>query len=125
VTEQLRTLMRRDLMTALKAKDAVATTAIRSLLAAIDNVEAPPADSHSPEVAQNEHIAGSAVGLGAAEIERRQLTDADLQSVIEAEIQERSTAATEYERLGRDDHAGRLRAEAEVLQRYVISHQEG
>lgn len=116
--EQLRALIRRDLIAALKAKEAIATAAIRSLLAAIDNAEVPPAE-HLAQTTAGEHIAGSAVGLGAAEVERHQLTDAELHAVIKAEIQERADAATEYEQLGRDDHAGRLRSEAEVLHQYL------
>jgi uncharacterized protein YqeY len=63
--------------------------------------------------------AASAIGLGAAEAERRHLTEADLRSIVENEVLERSAAAQEYEQLGRTDLAERLRAEAEVLSRYL------
>jgi uncharacterized protein YqeY len=52
-------------------------------------------------------------------VERRLLTEADLLSIVEKEVRERSDAAREYERLGRDDLAERLRAEAEVLSRHL------
>jgi hypothetical protein len=115
----VRTSLREDLTAALKARDRVAVTALRSALAAIDNAGAVPVDLPSDSMAGNEHVAGSATGLGAAEAERRHLTDADLRSIIESEVRERSVAAAEYDELGRDDLAERLRAEAEVLSRYL------
>lgn len=117
--EQIRTMLRHDLMTALKTRDTVATTAIRSLLTAIDNAEAPPAHSHQQNGSHSEHFAGSVAGLGGAEVERQHLSDADLRTIIEGEIQERSAAATEYEQIGRDEHARGLRLETEVLRRYL------
>ncbi|MEV1249288.1 GatB/YqeY domain-containing protein [Nonomuraea sp. NPDC050022] len=116
----MRANLRDDLKTALKARDRIAITALRSALAAIENAEAVPVDSPSPGGPEyNEHFAGSTAGLGTADVERRLLTEADLLSILEKEVRERSVAAQEYERLGRDDHAERLRAEAEVLSRYL------
>ncbi|MBE1604250.1 GatB/YqeY domain-containing protein [Actinopolymorpha pittospori] len=69
--------------------------------------------------AGNEHVAGAAIGVGAAEAQRRQLTDADVRAIIENEVRERTAAAAEYERLGRGDAAERLRSEAEVLSRHL------
>lgn len=120
----MRANLRDNLKTALKARDHIAITALRSALAAIENAEAVPVDPPSPsvpenEVTGNEHIAGSTAGLGAADAERRHLTEADLLSIVEKEVRERSVAAQEYERLGRDDLAERLRAEAEVLSRHL------
>ena len=115
----MRASLRDDLKAALKARDRVATAALRSALAAIDNAEAVPADHRLDSVTGSEHVAGAAIGLGAAEAERRHLTEADLRSIVENEVQERSVAAEEYEQLGRNDVAERLRAEAEVLSRYL------
>ena len=118
----MRASLRDDLKAALKARDRVAITALRSALAAIDNAEAFPADhpldSVAGSVTGNEHVAGSASGLGAAEAQRRHLTEADLRSIVKKEVRERSVAAQEYEQLGRNDLAERLRAEAEVLSQY-------
>lgn len=47
------------------------------------------------------------------------LTEHDVRAIVEAEVHERSTSAREYERLGREDAALRLRAEADVLDRYL------
>lgn len=115
----MRASLRDDLKAALKTRDRVAISALRSALSAIENAEAVPADRPSAGVAESEHVAGAAAGLGAAEAERRHLTDADLRSILEGEVRERSAAAREYEQLGRSDQAERLRAEAEVLSRYL------
>ncbi len=115
----MRASLRDGLKAALKTRDRAAIAALRSALAAIDNAEAPPADAPLDSATGSEHIAGAAVGLGSAEVERRHLTDADLRSIVENEVRERSVAAKEYERLGRDDHAERLRSEAEVLNRHL------
>ncbi|WP_447006598.1 GatB/YqeY domain-containing protein [Saccharothrix isguenensis] len=115
----MRANLRGDLKAALKCRDAIAVAALRSALAAIENAEAVPAGHQSDAVEGSEHFAGAASGLGAAEAERRHLTEADLRSIVENEIRERGVAADEYDRLGRTDLAVRLRAEAEVLSRYL------
>ncbi len=115
----MRTSLRRDLTAALKARDRVAIAALRSALAAIDNAEA--VGGSPAQVTGSEHIAGAAAGLGAAEAVRRDLTDADLHAILETEVQERSAAAAEYEQLGRDDLAERLRSEIDVLRRHLPS----
>jgi uncharacterized protein YqeY len=115
----MRTSLRDDLKAALKARNRVAITALRSALAAMENAESVPADRPLDSSTGNEHVAGAATGLGAADVERRQLTEADLRSIVENEMRERSVAADEYEQIGRTDLAERLRAEAEVLSRYV------
>lgn len=115
----MRSTMRQDLTAALKARDRVAITALRSALAAIDNAEASPAEQPSSGLAENEHVAGAAVGLGAAEGRPRDLAEADVRAIVEQEVHERSYAANGYAHNGRDDLAQRLRSEAEVLSRYL------
>jgi uncharacterized protein YqeY len=107
----MRASLHDGLKTALKEKDRVALTALRSALAAIDNAEAVPLDHPVDN--------GSAAGVGATEVERLHLTEADVRSIVEKEVRERTVAAQEYERLGRDDVAERLRSEAGVLSRYL------
>ena len=100
---------------ALKARDTIATSALRSALAAIDNagavpqVPAPAAGTGSP------HVAGAVAGLGAGEAERRRFTEADVVAIVRAEVAEREAAARDYDRAGRADQAERLRREADVL----------
>lgn len=114
----MRSDLRRDLTAALKARDRVAVAALRSVLAALENAEAVPTAA-TDNTAGNEHFAGATAGLGAAEAQRRDLTEADVRSIIEAEVRDRTSAAQEYERLGRADQAAHLRAEADVLRRYL------
>ncbi|GAB3290696.1 GatB/YqeY domain-containing protein [Parasphingorhabdus pacifica] len=108
--------MRQDLTAALKGKDPIAIAALRSGLAAIDNAAAPVVENSAVE---SEHVAGAIVGHGAAEVERLPLTEPELRGTIEAQVQQRSVVADEYDRLGRDDLAQRMRAEADVPGRYV------
>lgn len=114
----MRTTLRRDLTAALKARDRVAVAALRSAIAAIENAAAVPAAPIDTSVG-DEHFAGAKIGVGAAEAPRRVLTESDERSILAAEVRERTTAAEEYERLGRTDQAARLRAEADVLARYL------
>lgn len=55
------------------------------------------------------------VGAGAAEAERRVLTEADTERIVRAEIDEREAAARGYDAAGQPERAARLRAEALVL----------
>ena len=107
----------------------IAAAAIRSALAAIGNAEAVPSrptpgqtagtaaalDATERTPVGSEHIAGAAAGLGAAEAERRHLTEADIAVIVRAEISDRRSAADQYDRLGRTERAERLRREADVL----------
>jgi uncharacterized protein len=115
----VRTRLRRDLIVALKARDDVAVVALRSAIAAIDNAEAVEVRGASRREGSSEHIAGASAGVGSAEAERRVLSDAGVQAVIRAQADERSQAAHEYEELGRDDVAVRLRLEAALLRAYL------
>ncbi|MFI5609612.1 GatB/YqeY domain-containing protein [Amycolatopsis sp. NPDC051903] len=115
----MRASLRAGLTTALKNRDRVATTALRSALAAIDNAEAVPVDQPLSTAAGDEHVVGAALGVGAAETARRELTDTDVRAIVAHEVRERTTAADKYERLGRTDAAERLRAEAVVLKQHL------
>ena len=64
-------------------------------------------------------FAGTVAGLGAAEVERRTLTGAQVEEVVRAEIAEREAAAAGYGRAGQLEQAERLRGEAEVLAAYL------
>jgi len=115
----MRTTLRRDLTAALKARDRVAVAALRSAIAALENAEAVPTDQAIDTAAGTDRVAGAPVGLGVTEADRRDLTESDERSILAAEVRERTTAAEEYEQLGRTDQATRLRAEADVLRRYL------
>ena len=108
----LRQRLRAALPAALKARDAVAVAALRGTLAAIDNAEAvPPATPDGRGMA----IEHSPVGVGAAEAQRRVLTEADVARIVRAEVAEREAAARGYDGAGRPERAERLRAEAGIL----------
>ncbi|MFC7485298.1 hypothetical protein ACOCJ7_02145 [Knoellia sp. CPCC 206453] len=118
--DEVRASMRTSLKEAMRARDRLAVSALRSGLSAIDNAEAiatePPStsDGHSP-------IAGAAIGLGVTEAERRDLTVDDLRALLRTEVKERREAATEIEGAGHPDRAADLLREADVLESVVTN----
>lgn len=121
----MRADLRRDLALAIRERDAVAVSALRTALAAIENAEAvSPAASEAEAEAKGPSpgpspVAGSVLGLGAGEVPRRDLTDADVERILRTEVAERLSAAGDYERHGQAARADRLRAEATILSRYL------
>ncbi|MGN6677897.1 MAG: hypothetical protein ACTHKL_08930, partial [Streptosporangiaceae bacterium] len=107
--------LRAALREAMRSRDVPAASALRSALAAIDNAEAVPVGWPSTAVTTSAHFAGAAEGLGAAEAQRRVLTEEQTYEIIEAEIAERLTAAAAYEAVGHAKQASRLQREAQVL----------
>jgi hypothetical protein len=110
----IRTRLRRTLTEALKARDKDAVSALRSALSAIGNAEAAgprepgsgqPAATGSAHFAGTVPFASTGAGLGAAEAQRRHLTEADVAAIVRAEAAEREAAASQYERAG---HAGQV-----------------
>lgn len=101
----LRDRLRAALREALWTRDSAALTALRSALAALDNAEA--ADVAEP--------AAPAVGVRAAEADRRELAPEEEARIVQAEIDERVFAAEKYEAAGQPDRAVRLRTEARIL----------
>jgi uncharacterized protein len=69
----------------------------------------------APPVASHPELAGTLVGLGAGEVERRVLTDARMEAIVRAEVGELRGAAEAHRRAGQAERAERLLAEAEVL----------
>ncbi|WP_433202079.1 hypothetical protein ACQP1G_11550 [Nocardia sp. CA-107356] len=106
----LRDRLRTALSAAMKTRDRSAIAGLRSALGAIDNAEA--IDTVDIKAGAIEY---SAVGLGAAEARRRDLTEADIAQIVRAEITDRHQSADEYDTLGRSDHGDLLRAEAAAL----------
>lgn len=76
----LRTRLRTALLEARRARDAETVSTLRTALAALENAEAVPAAARAGA------LEDSPVGVGAAEAERRVLTDADELAVLDAEI---------------------------------------
>jgi uncharacterized protein YqeY len=111
--------LRATLTAALGSGDRSAAAAMRSALAAVGNAEAidPAArdGSAGPARAPGKHFAGAMAGLGAGEVVRKRLTATDVTQIVLGEIDERKSAAVEYNRLGHARQAERLRREADVL----------
>lgn len=101
--------LRADLLAAMKERDMAEVGTLRTLIAALDNAEAPPA-------AQRVAMPGDDM---TTETERLLLDAGTVAAVIAAEIAERERAAAEFDRLGRADRAAQLRAEAAIGRRYL------
>jgi uncharacterized protein len=116
------------LRAAIKARDTVAVSALRSVLAAIANAEAVPQPGRSTTptsvvgapsangAVASQHVAGGATGLGAAEADRKTLTGDETAALVRNEITERQAAARQYEDAGHQERAARLLREAWVIQ---------
>jgi uncharacterized protein YqeY len=116
----MREVLQSALTEAIKSGDRPAVSALRSALAAIANAEAVEAveSSEDPGVT-HPMIAGSVPGVGATEVARRELTEVAQLAIVRAEIDARRSAASGYDQAGRPDRAAALRAEADVLARYL------
>src|SRR5215217_4914882 len=128
-TEDIRARMRRGLVDAMKARDQQAVAALRSTLARIDNAEAVDADALDAEALDAEPalysgeghpaVAGSVLGVGAADVDRRVLTPEEMAAIVRDDVEEREIAAEVLVRVGRPDQAERLRAQAKLLTGYL------
>ena len=93
-SSRLRATLRSRLTAALRERDRAAAATLRSALAALDNAEAVPTGDRQGPVTST-HVAGSAIGVGAAEADRLLLTDHDEREIVGDEID----ALREAERL--------------------------
>jgi uncharacterized protein YqeY len=105
--------LRDALLTARKQRDAARVSALRSAMSAIDNAETP--DDAGVDAPASATIAGGVVGLGAAEVARRELSDTQIRALLRAEVEERLAAAQQVSTGGHHERADTLRAEAAVL----------
>ena len=110
---EMKTWMRADLRAAMKESRGGDARLIRSLIAAIDNTEAPPARAGSGAAEQHRFLSGS------AEVERLSLDAEQVRAILLAEIEERKQAAAEMDRLDRPDRADAIRAEARLAAVYL------
>ncbi|WMT85806.1 GatB/YqeY domain-containing protein [Pelagibacterium sp. 26DY04] len=95
--------LRADLRKALKEKRGEAAV-LRTLIAALDNAEAPPLENRT----------GSD-----SEILRLELSPDQVQAILLAEFQERQRSAAQYRELGLAARADAAGAEAEIVRRYL------
>ena len=112
------TRMRADLPVAMKARDAAAVSALRTGLAAIANAEAPPVPSVSSGAEASRVPVEPAVGR-LVEHARLELTGADVERILRDEIADCHDTIAAIEPHGRDADVDDLRAEIDVLERYV------
>jgi uncharacterized protein len=108
----LRERLRTALPAAMKDRDRTATVALRAALAAIDNAEAVALEDGAQTSLAIEALP---VGAGATEVARRALTEQEVEEIVRTEVDERETAAADYERAGYPDRAEQLRDEARTL----------
>ena len=109
----LRDRMRQALTAAMKDRNALAISVLRTSLGAIDNAES--VDVSRPSGVGDGPIAGAVTGLGAAEVTRRNLSEDQIRAIVMAEVSDRRSAATHYEELSQREDAARLRAEITIL----------
>lgn len=118
---RLRVALAAALRAAMRARDVVAASALRTTLSAIANAEAVPAGSagsagsRATATVGSPHFAGAVAGLGAGDVARRQLTAADVLAIVRAEISERERLASDYAASGLSSQAERFRTEARIL----------
>jgi uncharacterized protein YqeY len=106
----------------MKERDTITAAGLRSALSAIANAEAvslpvassgPPA---RPAAQSSPHFADAVAGLGAAEVNRRVVTEDEAAAIAAAEAADRRAAARDYQAAGHADRAGRLRREAQAIE---------
>lgn len=107
-----RARLRDALLAARKDRDTTRVSALRSALSAIDNAEVP--DDARVDAPSSDTIGGGVMGLGAAEVARRELSDMQIRELMRGEIDERLDAAQEID-ASHPERATDLRAEAAVL----------
>jgi hypothetical protein len=107
--------LRLALAEALRTRDTIAVSALRSALGAIGNAEAVEPGAAAAAGSAGPHVAGAVSGLGASEVPRRSLSEAQIEQIVQAEATEREDAARDYERAGQAGRADLLRREAQLL----------
>lgn len=118
MSARLRADLAAALTTAMRTRDRAAVAAVRSALAAVANAEAVPVEQGRAAGA----IGSAALGAGAADVARRELTDAEVLALVTAEVDERMAAAAVMTGHGRADEAQRLHAEADALRAVLATH---
>lgn len=115
LSDGLRERLAAALPEAMRGRDRVAVSALRSALARISNAEA----VHIDTVPRAGAVHEAAMGAGAADAPRRELTEAEVRAVVEAEVADHERAARHFTDVGRPDDAQRVRAEADVLRAHL------
>jgi uncharacterized protein YqeY len=110
--------LQNDLKAALRSKDQVRLTTIRSLIAAIKNEQVNKRSAEVKRIAREQGI--SIEDINAADLPTdASLSDADIRQVISREIKKRQESIDLYRNVGREDAAASEEAEIAVLRDYM------
>ena len=109
----IREQMKLDLIVAMKAREMIAVSTLRTVLGAIDNAEAVPVTTPL------EYSNGKT-----NDVPRKQLTSTDIEEILRQELDARQTAALKYQNLGKEGEAARLHQEADVIAHYLGEMQD-
>lgn len=104
----VRQRLKEDLAKAMKARDTAAVTAIRTLLGEIDNAEAIEVPE-MPVPMQGQ----------TKDVPRKELTEADIQHVLQSQAAGYRAAIAEYAALDRTEKVVQLQAELDVVVQYL------
>lgn len=115
MTTPFRDALRTRLTAALRERDRPVASALRTVLAALDNAEAVVVADDGRLQVTSEHVAGAASGLGAAEAQRRDLSDGEERALATAEVAEIRARALACEAAARHEEAVDLRRAADVV----------
>ena len=118
-SEVMRARLREDLRAAMKRRDAMETSVLRGLIAAIDNAQAVAAPTRPATPGGGSQWVAGASAFGSAEAPRQVLGVAELEALLRGEAERLSSFARELDGYGRRDEAARARAEADIAKRYV------
>jgi uncharacterized protein YqeY len=111
-TELVQHRLRQALGAAMKARDTGAVPALRSALARLDDAQAVDVPTLSGTALAVER---TPLGVGAAEVPRRELSEDAAVALVRREIAEREEEAARYDAAGMDALADRSRTGADAL----------
>jgi uncharacterized protein YqeY len=104
----LRESLKTDLKTAMKARQPHTVSTLRTVLAAIDNAEAVDVDTSFVPM----------TGI-TKDVPRKVLSEADMEAILRAEVDDLQAAMVHYEAGGRADEAEILREKLNALLIYI------
>ncbi|OYO21979.1 hypothetical protein CGZ93_08605 [Enemella dayhoffiae] len=107
---ELKRALRDELHRAMRERDRVSTRALRSVVGALENAEADGVIAPRAGAVES-----AAIGVGAAEARRRELTASEAYAVVTAELDERAAAVRDCERAGQSAAAEPVREEIAAI----------
>lgn len=111
--EAVKARLRADLRLAMRARAVLETAVLRATIAVLDNAQAVP-----PPVSGGRYVQ-FAFGDPSAEVPRLNLSADAVRELLEQEVGSRREAADQFDQLGRTERGAALRAEADIVARYL------